>query len=56
MYAGACEEFDDVDFCWDDEIGGSHGNGKGNMPDGTFCNQCPYETCSICPRWIQKNT
>lgn len=34
-----------------DEIGGFHDSGTGTNPDGEFCGECSFISCSLCSEW-----
>lgn len=39
------------DYYIEDELGGVHTDGVGFAPDGTFCGECTYQSCTQCKAW-----
>lgn len=41
----------DSDGFFIDEIGGTHIDGRGYLPDGMYCGACDEKSCSLCAIW-----
>ena len=50
IFCNACGR---PDVIYVDNVGGWHGSGTGNMPDGTECGECSNMECGDCVVWIE---
>jgi hypothetical protein len=46
----------DYDYRVVDGIGGTHEDGLGWDPDGSFCGECTNMDCKTCPVWLNKHS
>ena len=46
---------DGFDYHIIDDLGGTHSDGMGWAPDGTFCGECTRDNCEGCSAWNKES-